>query len=304
VDSQGIVQADMIITNVGTVATVNPLFIRYTDCQTNNTSSPDVQCVSRSFLSIAFGRVSENLQPGQSVRLIRPFRKRRLTDTFVIITATIDPNLSYITNINSQPSDRPEGFIRNPIFCNEISTTANCERLQFSSENGDITVEGLTTSYSKIEIIGRNTDYQVLTICDGDCAETQVIPDLANGDYTVKVNLSDDEGNFCYREENVTITNSSSNRDSKLDYDKVFRLFPNPAKDQLYLKFQQGIDEQGTVRIYNAFGQLIQALPNISFQGEAVEVDLTGYENGMYWLSVQVKGRAIIGRRFVVEHLR
>ena len=87
------------------------------------------------------------------------------------------------------------------------TTMLSCDNLQFISDSSKIVVSGLSTA-SKVEIIGRNTDYQTIIICDGDCQESQEITDLQSGDYTIKVNLFDGE-NYCYREQNVTIEGST-----------------------------------------------------------------------------------------------
>ncbi len=84
---------------------------------------------------------------------------------------------------------------------------ANCDNLTFTSETGQISVTGLTATYNKVEIIGRNTNWQVLTICDGNCSDTQIIPDLMAGEYAVKINQAGNDGSYCYREEKVMVSN-------------------------------------------------------------------------------------------------
>ncbi|MFK7979227.1 MAG: hypothetical protein AB8G86_04550, partial [Saprospiraceae bacterium] len=79
----------------------------------------------------------------------------------------------------------------------------NCDNLQFISDSSKAVINGLSTS-SRVEMIGKNTNYQTIVICDDDCSESQEIPDLQSGEYTVKVNLFDGN-NYCYREELLTI---------------------------------------------------------------------------------------------------
>ena len=49
----------------------------------------------------------------------------------------------------------------------------------------------------------------MITICQGDCAETQIIPNLAAGEYAVKVQLNASDGTDCYREEQVIVDDTS-----------------------------------------------------------------------------------------------
>ena len=183
------------------------------------------------------------------------------------------------------------------------SGSADCNNLMFTAGDGAITVSNLTASYDKVEIIGRNTDWQVVTICDGDCSDTQIIPDLAIGEYAVKVNQGGNDGTYCYREEMVTVT-SSSNRNSAIDYTKELVLYPNPARNSLYLKLQSLSQSEGRIQIFNVFGQKVADFPKMQVADDALLIDLNGYENGMYLLSVQVDDLPVMTKRFVVEHLR
>lgn len=83
---------------------------------------------------------------------------------------------------------------------------ANCQNLQFNGNNGQIKISGLTASREKIEILGRNTDWQVVLICENDCSEPHIIPNLQTGSYKVKVQMYGADGSYCYHEEEVTVT--------------------------------------------------------------------------------------------------
>ena len=111
------------------------------------------------------------------------------------------------------------------------------------------------------------------------------------------------DGTFCYREENVVITNSSSNRNSNLANSNELILYPNPVKDRIHLKFHRLADKEGTIYIYNTFGKMIASFPKAQ-NNDVVSIDLDGYENGMYLLSIKAKGLPIISKRFIIEHLR
>ena len=182
--------------------------------------------------------------------------------------------------------------------------SANCDNLSFTEVNGQILVGGLTASYDKIEIIGQNTNWQIVTICDGDCSDTQNIPDLANGEYAVKVNQGGNDGTYCYREEKVVVTNSSFNRNSKIDYSNELVLYPNPVRDRINLKFHRLAEKEGAIHIYNAFGQMIRSFPKTQFTNDGLSIDLNGYENGMYLLTIKMDKLPLMTKRFIVEHLK
>ena len=83
---------------------------------------------------------------------------------------------------------------------------ADCNGVLFIGGNGEIIVDNLFATSETIEIIGAGTGYDVVLICDGDCANTQTIPNLTPGDYNVKLNMFGNDNSYCYREETVTVS--------------------------------------------------------------------------------------------------
>ena len=84
--------------------------------------------------------------------------------------------------------------------------TANCDGATFTGGNGQIAVGNLTAAREKIEIIGANTNYQVILICEDNCNDPHIIPNLAAGVYTVKLQMFGNDGSYCYKEMDVTVT--------------------------------------------------------------------------------------------------
>ena len=213
----------------------------------------------------------------------------------------------YAVKINQSGSDGSYCYREEQVVVSNEGNTggsANCDGLAFSSSNDTIIIYGLTASYDKVEILGRNTNWQVVTICGGDCSDTQLIPDLQDGAYSVKVNQGGNDGSYCYREEKVTIENGSNNRNTKLDFGNDLVLFPNPARDRIYLRFPAIVGQKGSIQIHNVYGQMVQSSPEINFDNENISLDLNGYENGMYIITIQLKDLQKISRRFLVEHLQ
>ena len=124
------------------------------------------------------------------------------------------------------------------------SESANCANLQFIPETGQISVSGLNTAYSQVQIIGQNTDWQVITICQGNCDETQVIPNLTAGEYAVKVQLNASDGTDCYREEQITVGEDSNNPDCPIEI--IAANFPNIVKPGETITIQATIRNNST----------------------------------------------------------
>jgi len=226
-------------------------------------------------------------------------------------TTQIIPDLAagnYAVKINQSGTDgsycyREESVtVTSEVINNDDA--ANCESLVFESGDSSITVNGLTANYSKVEILGRNTDWQVVTICDGDCDSTQIITNLTAGEYTVKINQRGNDGSYCYREEQVIIENSNQNRNGQFQIEDDIILYPNPARNYISLKSEKLASKVGTIHIYNTFGQIVQSIPSIQFDGNVVAIDLADYENGIYLMTIQVEKLPIISSRFLLESLK
>lgn len=77
---------------------------------------------------------------------------------------------------------------------------------------------------------------------------------------------------------------------------ETFRMYPNPANNRVYVQAESEIQ---TISIYNTLGALVQVL---NVNGEAVELDLAGYNTGIYLINVkQANGNNATQRLVVVQ---
>ncbi len=79
----------------------------------------------------------------------------------------------------------------------------DCKGLSISGTNGQVVISGITSSSTKIEIIGQGTGWALQVVCDGNCGNSQTIPNLSAGEYTIKVQTFDP---YCYAEYKVNVT--------------------------------------------------------------------------------------------------
>ncbi len=89
---------------------------------------------------------------------------------------------------------------------NTVGGTANCDIVTFSGGAGQFTLSNLTAQSERIEYFGAATNWQIVGACDGNCAETQSVLGLSEGNYVVKLLMIGNDGTFCYREEDVVVT--------------------------------------------------------------------------------------------------
>ena len=72
-----------------------------------------------------------------------------------------------------------------------------------------------------------------------------------------------------------------------------FRLYPNPTSGQITIE-QEGMQK---VVVYNALGQ---ALLSKEASGDVLQLDLSGFENGLYWIKVMAQSGTAV-RSFVIS---
>lgn len=92
---------------------------------------------------------------------------------------------------------------------NATGGTANCDIVTFSGGAGQFTLSNLTAQSERVEYFGAATNYQTIEACNGNCTETQTVLGLSAGNYVVKLLMIGNDGTFCYREEQVVVTEST-----------------------------------------------------------------------------------------------
>jgi hypothetical protein len=87
-----------------------------------------------------------------------------------------------------------------------------------------------------------------------------------------------------------------SNSDALTDHKTVFRLFPNPVSDLLYLESDQVIQK---IEVYTTTGTLVIAAMTGDYYASVI--DVSRLTPGLYIAKTMFKNNAIVTRRFVVD---
>jgi hypothetical protein len=95
--------------------------------------------------------------------------------------------------------------------------------------------------------------------------------------------LNDPEQNY------VAIDLTSTNENQALD----FKLYPNPSNGSITIELE-GMQK---VMVYNALGQV---LLNKEANSDALQVDLSGFEDGLYWVKVMTQNGTAV-KPFVIS---
>jgi hypothetical protein len=74
------------------------------------------------------------------------------------------------------------------------------------------------------------------------------------------------------------------------------KLYPNPANDQVRIMANNSIE---SVKVYNMMGTLVETIPA---NGNAIDVNLSQYSNGVYFFNIRQSDGTISNQRVVVRH--
>ena len=90
-------------------------------------------------------------------------------------------------------------------------------------------------------------------------------------------------------------------QEGKAGINKSVKLYPNPAKGELYLDLSSYIGKAVNVRIVNSLGQAMQELKIQEVQNATERMELSNYTEGLYFVSIQAQGEEKVTKKFVVK---
>jgi hypothetical protein len=79
-----------------------------------------------------------------------------------------------------------------------------------------------------------------------------------------------------------------------------FKVFPNPAREYITFEFQQGIEQDAALRLYNALGQMVLE-EKLNKGMQQIQISLKGMQPGIYLLQVRDRNGVVSTKKFVKE---
>jgi hypothetical protein len=81
----------------------------------------------------------------------------------------------------------------------------------------------------------------------------------------------------------------------------VLTLYPNPVSDELWVNLDKLAGSNANISIYNGFGQKI-IQKTIGKADSQLRFDVSNYDNGLYYLTIEIKGKQALTKRFIIEN--
>ena len=78
-------------------------------------------------------------------------------------------------------------------------------------------------------------------------------------------------------------------------------IYPNPVKDVFNLKVGHFSDLEGQIRIFSMAGQEVATRP-LAKGNKKVQINMSDFQNGMYFLIIDARNQKMVERQFIVEN--
>jgi len=187
------------------------------------------------------------------------------------------------------------------------SSGGDCNNINVQSGNGQITVSGWSAPVAIVKIF--NPDYSLAKECTGNnCAGPITATGLAAGRYHIDIQLyTAGWQSICNFTQDVNMGGSSlvaPNTGTGLrltNNNPQFSVYPNPATDELFVNMRNFVGKQGTIQVHNQIGQIVERIQVDKIPTGAVRVALNKLEGGLYYISAQVEGGAVMTQKIIVE---
>lgn len=132
----------------------------------------------------------------------------------------------------------------------------------------------------------------IQNIDDQELKEIDDAPDYGTNYYRVKQQLT--SGDFKY---------SAVKSEQFLVDESSITIFPNPVKDIFNLKIGHFTNLEGKVYIFNMQGIEMATKP-LTPENKKLSINTTTFQNGIYFLIIDAKGKKVVERQFIVENMK
>lgn len=186
------------------------------------------------------------------------------------------------------------------------SEDINCDDMTITQRDNSIIVGGLDKAPNPVLIIFKG--WRPIFFCfSGDCNAEEEITDLEDGRYTVIYRYHNDKWRrVCAKRENIYIGTQAGSRNNDnyaaLDSKQV-AVYPNPASHQVSIDIPSIAGVPTTIEIYNNLGKRMEQLDFDAFPPQAIQIDLSRYDSGLYYIVTKAKGQLPVTKKLTVSKL-
>ncbi len=210
----------------------------------------------------------------------------------------------------------------NPSTSNDVIQSDGCSCAGIANEgdpcdviplvNGNtLTISGMLAPNHIITIFDSN--WQSVYDCSANCSNPTIVSGLANGSYNMSVKVYDANWDLiCKVKEEFLITNgegfNTPNKNTGIhrnDSEKMrvatgeLWIYPNPARDYLYVQVPDDYEIEGSILIHNQIGQTVRIKESVVLNTSLIRLDCSNLNPGYYQLVVQSKNNKTLSKAFI-----
>jgi len=187
-----------------------------------------------------------------------------------------------------------------------------CANVSVVGGPGQITISGIEAPNHRIQYrLFPSAPYT--DICVNNCFTSQLIYGLPANTYYIRVEQSSvDGGDYCEQEFTVEVSRSLAESSSRVASFEVHHirfgtgitsmdLYPNPAKQELYVNLTEYEGKEASVLIVNQYGKVVEEFQVAAISQEPMRIDLATYSNGLYFIRTKINKTKIITKKFLVN---
>lgn len=182
-----------------------------------------------------------------------------------------------------------ESIPSNGIFhCNEVKVTYR---------NGTVKLVGDADKNYHMKVIDVN--YKDAFACMWECGSTITATNIPAGSYLVRV--FDAEYNVLCEKSIFMVASDLTIRENN---EVQLTGYPNPAQTEFFLRIDKSETKgKGTLQVINAFGQTTTTLSLDNQYDETIRLDVSTYQNGLYYYQVKMPNQQLTSGKFLVNRL-
>ncbi len=139
----------------------------------------------------------------------------------------------------------------------------------------------------------------------GQTAYTWNIPANSNGVHLATFNYcwaANAAAQATFNEDTCNETIAVNNGNKVILNPDDITLFPNPAENEVYLTLEALAGKQGTIAISNSLGQMVQDLTFDQIPSDPVQLDISRYSNGLYFVSIKMNDSRHIVKKLLINN--
>ena len=87
------------------------------------------------------------------------------------------------------------------------------------------------------------------------------------------------------------------------ELEEQLSIYPNPAEKEIFVHTRDFVGQKASLQIQNLLGQTMTERSFDAMPDEPIAFQLNGFEAGVYALKIQVEGRKVVTKLFVVADL-